>query len=211
MRAIETALIFSLFQAGAWCQQSEWKPLFDGKSLDGWRETPFTGKGKVSVEDGAIVLDAGGPMTGITWTRDVPRTNYEIRFEGRRIRGGDFFASLTFPVGIPIAPGLRAAGAAISWACRASMDGTPRTTKRGPYFNFDNGRWYTLRLRVTEDRITAWIDNNQIINVEIAGRTIGLRPGPTKLCIPLGFMSYNTAGAVRRIEYRPIKPRNGAR
>ena len=38
--------------------------LFDGKSLQGWKETPFSQHGPVRVEDGAIVLGAGSPFTG---------------------------------------------------------------------------------------------------------------------------------------------------
>jgi len=72
------------------------------------------------------------------------------------------------------------------------------------YFTFENGRWYGLRLRVTAQRILAWIDEKQIINVEIAGRGIGLRPGEMKLSTPLGFASYNTAGELRKVEYRMV-------
>ncbi len=77
----------------------EWQPLFDGKSLQGWRETAFTGRGKGRVESGTIVLARGAPMTGVTFTGDFPKSNYEVRFEAARIDGNDFFASLTFPVG----------------------------------------------------------------------------------------------------------------
>src|SRR5271166_3144634 len=82
----------------AWAQP-EWHSLFDGKSLQGWRETPFTGHAPVRVENGAIVLGAGKPLTGITLATPFPQSNYEVRFEAERRDGGDFFASLTFPVG----------------------------------------------------------------------------------------------------------------
>ena len=39
-----------------------------------------------------------GRMTGITWTRDFPKSEYEIRFEAARLEGQDFFASMIFPV-----------------------------------------------------------------------------------------------------------------
>ena len=52
------------------------------------------------------------------------------------------------------------------------------------------------------DRIQAWIDDKQVINVDIAGRKVGLRFGDMKLSAPLGFASYLTAGNVRKIEYR---------
>ena len=45
---------------------AQWQALFDGKSLQSWRETPFTGRGPVRVENGTIVLGAGAPMTGVT-------------------------------------------------------------------------------------------------------------------------------------------------
>ena len=45
------------------------------------------------------MLGLGAPFTGVVWTRDFPKDNYEIRWEARRVQGGDFFASLTFPVG----------------------------------------------------------------------------------------------------------------
>ena len=40
----------------------------DGKTLAGWKSTEFGGEGEVSVVDGAIVLEMGNNMTGITWT-----------------------------------------------------------------------------------------------------------------------------------------------
>ena len=75
----------------------EWQPLFDGESLDGWKETPFEGAGEVSIEDGTILLRFG-TMTGVTWQRDFPRSNYEVRLEATRLAGTDSFAGITFPV-----------------------------------------------------------------------------------------------------------------
>jgi hypothetical protein len=72
------------------------------------------------------------------------------------------------------------------------------------YVNFENGRWYALRLQVSAGRIKAWIDDQPVINVAITGRSVGLRHGEIKLSAPFGFASYATAGAVRRIEYRRL-------
>jgi hypothetical protein len=71
----------------------EWRPV------TGWQETKFTGHGVVRIEKGEIFLDPGGPMTGVTRAAAFPKTDYEIRYEAARLKGGDFFASLTFPVG----------------------------------------------------------------------------------------------------------------
>jgi hypothetical protein len=147
------------------------------------------------------------PMTGITWTRAFPRSNYEVRFEGVRLQGNDFFASLTFPAG----------GSHCTWVTGgwggdivglSSLDGWDASeNETRSYFNFENGRWYVLRLQVTDDRISAWIDDERVINVAIAGRSIGLRPGEIELSAPLGFASYATNGALRKIEYRLLKSR----
>jgi hypothetical protein len=95
------AAILCLATANAAAQEKvgEWRSLFDGKSLQGWRETPFTGRGQVRVENAAIVLGAGMPMTGVTWTGSFPHADYEVRLEGVRRQGNDFFASVTFPAG----------------------------------------------------------------------------------------------------------------
>src|SRR5437868_13700405 len=78
--------------------------LFDGRSLQGWKETPFSQHGAVRVENGAIALNAGSPLTGITWAGEFLRSNYEIRYEAARMKGGDFFAVLTVPVGDSYCP-----------------------------------------------------------------------------------------------------------
>ena len=51
---------------------TEWQPLFDGKSLQGWKETPFSGHAAVKIENAQILLPYGKPMTGITLTREFP-------------------------------------------------------------------------------------------------------------------------------------------
>jgi hypothetical protein len=182
-----------------------WHPLFDGKSLEGWRETPFKGHGAVRVEKGTIVLGAGNPLTGITWTGAFPKSNYEVRFEAARLQGSDFFASLTFPVGDSFATWVTGGwgGDIVGISSIDGWDASDNETRQ--YFNFESGRWYTLRLRVTESRIEAWIDDQQIVNVSIEGRSIGLRFGDIKLCAPLGFASYATTGALRKAEYRVLK------
>ncbi len=75
-----------------------WKPLFDGKTLKDWKITNFGGEGEVVVEKGVIVMGMGSSMTGITYIGKIPKCDYEIRLEAKRIDGIDFFATTTFPV-----------------------------------------------------------------------------------------------------------------
>ena len=184
----------------------EWQSLFDGKSLQGWSKTPFTGRGEVRVEKGTIVLGAGMPMTGVTWTGSFPKSNYEVRLEAVRMQGNDFFASMTFPVGDSFCTWVTGGwgGDIVGLSSIDGWDASDNETRS--YFNFENGRWYALRLRVAGDRIMAWIDDKPVINVTIGGRSIGLRHGEIKLSAPFGLASYATTGALRKLEYRLLPP-----
>jgi hypothetical protein len=194
--------------AGSASGQSEagqWKSLFNGKSLDGWDVTPFSGRAEVKVADGAIQLSAGYPLTGVTYAGEFPRIDYEIRFEASRVSGNDFFASLTFPVGASFATLVTGGwgGDIVGISSIDNWDASDNETRT--YVDFTNGRWYGFRLRVNAGRLRAWIDEKPVVDVSIAGRTVGLRYGEIKLSAPLGFASYLTAGAVRKIEYRPAR------
>jgi hypothetical protein len=182
----------------------EWQSIFDGKTLQGWRDSAFTGRGKVRVESGAIVLGPGAPMTGVTFTGDFPKSNYEVRFDAARMEGNDFFASFTFPVGDSFCTWVTGGwgGDIVGLSSLDGWDASDNETRT--YFDFEKGRWYAFRLRVTTDRITGWIDDKQIVNVEITGRNIALRPGEIRLSAPLGFASYGTTGALRKIEFRAL-------
>ncbi|MCX6927061.1 MAG: hypothetical protein NT154_28225 [Verrucomicrobia bacterium] len=76
-----------------------WESMFDGRSLAGWRETQFAGRGAVRCQDGVVVAKMGDPFTGINWTNTFPKMNYEVAFDAMRLIGSDFFCALTVPVG----------------------------------------------------------------------------------------------------------------
>ena len=187
-------------------QPAGWTPLFDGKSLEGWKEAEFSGRGTVRVENGIIRLGAGEAMTGITLTRPFPKSNFEVRLEGARLEGGDFFASMTFPVGESYCTWVTGGwgGDIVGLSSIDGWDASDNETRT--YFTFETGRWYKLRLRVTDGRIQAWIDEKPVINISVAGRKVGLRFEDMKRNAPLGFASYQTTGGLRRIEYRTLPP-----
>lgn len=185
---------------------AQWKSMFDGKSLDGWRSTTFKSPGEVRVSSGALVLTAGKPLTGVNWTAAFPQADYEIRFEARRTLGGDFFASLTFPVASSYATFVTGGwgGDIVGLSSIDGWDASENETRS--YFQFEPQRWYAFRVRVTTGRISAWIDDQSVFNVDIRGRAISLRHGEIQLSTPLGFASYNTTGELRKIEYRLLPP-----
>ena len=182
---------------------NEWKPMFNGTSLDGWRETPFTGRGKVRVADGSIVLEQGY-MTGVNWTKTFPKFNFEVRLEAMRVAGHDFFAGITFPVYDSFCSWINGGwgGMVVGLSSFDDMDASENDTSTR--IDFESGRWYALRLRVSEDRIDAWIDEKQVIGVSFVNREVGLRPGEIELSKPFGIASYSTTAKLRKIEYRSL-------
>jgi hypothetical protein len=183
-------------------QPTAWRAMFDGKTLQNWRETLYTDRGEVRVENGTIVMGAGKPLTGVNWTGSFPRNNYEVRFEGARLQGNDFFAALTFPVGDSVCTWVTGGwgGDIVGLSSIDGWDASDNETRS--YFTFEKDRWYALRLRVSESRIMAWIDDVQVIDVNVEGRTLSLYFGETRLSAPFGFASYRTSGGLRKIEYR---------
>jgi hypothetical protein len=183
----------------------DWIRLFDGKSLQGWSQTPFKNRGEVTVKDGAIILGIGkGRLTGVTWSGDFPKTNYEIRFEAARLDGNDFFAGITFPVGDSFCSWINGGwgGTVVGLSSLDGDDASENDTST--IFDFQKGRWYAFRLQVTPTRIRGWIDGELIVDAGIQGRQVGLRPGEIDLNTPLGFASYATVAGLRKLEYRRI-------
>lgn len=183
-----------------------WKSLFDGKTLASWKATDFAGRGEVTVRDGKIVLESGH-MTGITWTNvnDLPRMNYEISLEAMRVEGGDFFCGLTFPVGKDpcslVVGGW--GGGVVGLSSLDSQDAANNETTR--YMTFQNGRWYLIRLRVTDTKIEAWIDADKVVDVATADKAISVRIEMEE-SKPLGIASWSTTAALRNLKLRPLQP-----
>ncbi len=203
-RAIRAAILACVIGASLWAQKDSaagWKPLFDGSSLRGWIETPFSGRGTVHVENGAIVLGKG-VLTGITRTEAFPKFNYEVRLEAMRVDGYDFFAGITFPVHDSFCSWINGGwgGMVVGLSNLDDMDAAENDTSIRR--TFESGRWYALRLRVTEDRIQAWIDDEAVVDAYIATRLVGLRPGEIELSKPFGIASYSTTARLRKLEYR---------
>lgn len=179
--------------------------LFDGKTLSGWKKADMAGGGEVEVKDGALVIHMGQSMTGIVYGQEPPaRMNYEIELEAKRVEGNDFFCGLTFPVGKDPCS-LVVAGWAGTIVGLSSIDGFDAsdnpTTKM---MEFKNNRWYRIRVRVTQPKIEAWIDNEQVVNLETADKKVSIRM-EMEPCVPLGVATYETTGALRDIRFRKLE------
>ena len=181
-----------------------WEAMFDGQTLVGWHEIPFAGHGEVHCQVGTLVLSMGDPFTGIMWTNDFPKVNYEIALDAMRLMGSDFFCGLTVPVGDTFCS-LIVGGWGGSLVGISSLDGMDASENETTKFaDFQSGRWYRIRLRVTEKRIEGWIDKEKLIDVIIGDHKIALRPGDIEMCKPLGVAAWQTSSALREMKYRRV-------
>jgi len=168
-----------------------------------WKISDFRRSGAVHVEDGVAFMERGDDMSGITWRGPLLRMNYEISLDAQRVAGGDFFCALTFPYGEDPCSLILGGwgGSTVGLSSLDYMDASSNETSTSK--NFENGRWYGVRLRVTEGRIQAWIDEHQYVDADVAGRHVGIRWEVDK-SLPLGISTWRTTGAVRNITLRAL-------
>ena len=181
-----------------------WVELFDGETLKGWTVPEFGGDGDVEVRDGAIQIGTGYLATGIKYTGNVPRENYEVELEGQRVEGTDFWCALTFPVGkghVSLVLG-GWGGSLVGISCIDGMDASENATTE--IIDFENGRWYTVRVRVTEKDFQCFLDDKKIIEVDRFGKAFDVRL-EVEPCIPQGIATWQTHGAIRGIRMREIE------
>jgi hypothetical protein len=183
--------------------EAKWKPLFNGKNLDGWKSTAFGGEGEVEVRDGVLILNTGTDMTGITYIGEMPKSNYELLIEAQRLDGFDFFAGTTFPVGDEFAsfiPGGWGGGVTGISSINGRDASDNETTQPVIY---KDKVWYKFLIRVTDDKLKVWIDDKEHIDVDRKDKIFSLR-NEVMLSKPLGISTWNTKGAIKTIKLRTL-------
>ena len=184
--------------------EADWKKLFDGKTLEGWKSSDFFGAGKVQAKDGVIRLEQGKHMTGVTYGRaDFPKTDYEVTLEAKKLAGNDFFCTTTFPVGDSFCSLVVGGwgGTAVGLSSIDSEDASVNETRTDKEFKAD--QWYRVRIRVSRKRIEAWIDAEKVVDLDTTDRRISIRVECTA-SKPFGIATYETAGAIRDLRVRPL-------
>ena len=181
-------------------EKAEWKSLFDGKTLKGWKQSDFFKPGKSSVKDGAIILEKGSKMTGLTYDgKDFPKMNYEVSLESKRVDGRDFFCTTTFPVGESFCSFV-VGGWGGSVTGLSSIDGIDASENQtGQGIEYKNDQWYKIRIRVTDKRVETWIDKEQTVDLDTSDVKLGIRI-ECNVSTPFGIASYDTVGAVKDIK-----------
>lgn len=182
--------------------------LFDGKSIDDWEIVDIGGSGEVLLEEGALVIKMGDSVSGAIYKKadKLPVTNYEITLEARRTMGVDFFCGLTFPVGsLKTCATLVIGGwggSVTGISCIDGMDASENST--GTYQRYEDKKWYTIKLRVTPKNLRAWVNDKQVIDADIEGKKINVRPGPIESYLPLSLTTFATTAEIKNVVLTPI-------
>ena len=158
-----------------------WKPLFDGKSLDGWKanENPETFK----VEDGAIVVNGDrAHLFYVGPVNDGKFKNFEFKAEVKtfpKANSGVYFHTEFQDKGWP----------AKGYEVQVNNTHSDPKKTAGLYGIKDNmtapakdGEWFTLYIKVEGDKITTRVNDKEIVSYaegenvtrpkEFAGRLI---------------------------------------
>ncbi|MCB1237007.1 MAG: DUF1080 domain-containing protein [Verrucomicrobiae bacterium] len=183
--------------------------LFDGETLGKWKSTEFGGEGEVFVnEQKCLEFGFGAIMTGVNWTEEPPAlSNYEISLDAMKLDGNDFFCALTFPVKESLATFVVGGwgGGVVGISSVDDLDASENETMN--IEGFQNDVWYKIKVRVTDEKIEAWIDDRQMVDLEIGDKKISLRPGDIELSAPLGIASFMTRAQYRNLVLRKLPAR----
>jgi len=172
--------------------------LFDGKTLDGWKITEYGTGGPVLVLDGKLVLNYGDGCTGVTWEKEFPKVNYEVTLAAQKTSGIDFFCGMTFPVNDEFCSLIVGGwgGPLVGLSCIDGEDAAHNQTKI--LKKFEKNVWYKIRLRVDNEKITAWVDDEKLVDFAYTGHKLSLR-AEVGLSKPFGLFTWETTGEIRNI------------
>ena len=195
----------------AQAEQEKWISLFDGKTLGAWKVTAFGGGAEPKVEPkfrenkAAITVGTGVALSGFNYTKEFPKTNYEISLEMMKIEGSDFACGITFPIGDSFASLILGGwgGQVVGISSVNMMDASENETTTS--MAFPKEKWFKIRLRVTPTTVTAWVNEKEKVNLTLKGKLITLRHGEISKSMPLGISAYQTSAAYREIKYRKIE------
>ncbi|MCA9269344.1 MAG: DUF1080 domain-containing protein [Planctomycetales bacterium] len=185
------------------------QPLFNGKNLDGWKpavENAYLNPGKAAVRDGVIQMPQGAIATGVVYAKEFPKRDYEVTLEARRTEGSDFFCGMTFPVSDQhctlILGGWGGGTTGLSNVDGFSADENETTD----FIEFENGRWYAVRLRVADGKIQAWVDKQQIVDLKTEDRKFNIwwEQEPLR---PFGVGNWRCSSELRKITLTRLNAR----
>jgi len=183
--------------------------LFDGKSLDDWESVDIGASGAVELEGGLMIINQGDSVSGAVYKKaaSLPVTNYEISLDAKRLEGVDFFCGLTFPVGsVKTCATLVCGGWGGAVTGISSIDGLDASENGTSNFvRYEDNKWYAVKVRVTPENLSVWIDGKHLIDQDLKDKKIGVRPGPIESYLPLSFTTFATTAAIRNVKLKMLE------
>lgn len=173
---------------------------------DKW--VPIEGAADLEWDGGSRVMriGVGTDLNGVRWTGPSPTVPYVIELEARRMFGSDFFCGLTFPVRTGtecvtlIVGGW--GGNLVGISSVNGLDASENST--GSQHEFEDQRWYQIRVEVGEERLQAWIDDRQVVDAYTEEQRLSLREGPIEECAPVGLATWLTSAELRGVRWRKL-------
>jgi len=209
----------------------KWTSMFDGKTLDGWSVTKLDDDKKAEIQDGCIVIGRDDLAAGLKYDKPFPKSNYEILYQAKRVKGYDFFGTITFPVKESHCSFVNGGwgGSVTGLSSIGGYDASENETSG--FYAFKDGQWYQFRVSVSDDRIRVWfypVDKDgktleaakgdpkaeaaakEEIETPKVDLVLGDKSISTRLEVtffrPLGISTWNTEGHIRDIKFRELTP-----
>jgi hypothetical protein len=183
----------------------EWQSLFDGKTLRGWKLIdghPFGNHGRVDVRNNEIVLGKGGPCTGIQYTGDLPKSDYEFSFEVMSHSASGGLMSMAFHVeGSSTMASIDVHDGGTIEAIMRVVDGGNRGIAAKA--RFEKGRWYRVLVQVTQSRLLVLLDDEKLFDWPRPQHSFG-KPVEWGALVPFGIGNWDAETSLRRIQVRRI-------
>ncbi len=180
-----------------------WDVLFDGRDLSAWKAGVFGEFPEFDqVEDG-VVIPQGVPLAGLTYQGTPPTPPFEAEFDVTKEFGADFFFSVTFPVrGEHLTLVLGGWGGVVcGLSCLDGEDASGNDTRT--LRNFPDGSRYRVTLAVTDERVRVALDGEPLIDADLRGRELELRP-EVDPSVPFGVATFATQTILHRVRVRQL-------
>ncbi|MCH2171941.1 DUF1080 domain-containing protein [Myxococcota bacterium] len=166
--------------------ESEWRPLFDGKTFDGWK---VYGEEEISgwrVEDGSFVFEREVSFLGMVWNHINPLTPAALDLMTR-----DRYCNFELSVDWKVSPGGNSGifyavpneSEDLAWYSGLEMqvldderhrDGRLENRRAGDLYDLKGGSkrvakpaggWNTARIRVDGDDLTHWLNEETVLEI----------------------------------------------
>jgi len=179
------------------------------ESLEPGKWVAIEGAQDLEWDDGKQVMRIGfgHDLNGVRWSGPLPAVPYQVELEARRMSGSDFFCGLTFPVRsgsehVSLIIG-GWGGSLVGISSINGMDASENST--GSMYEFEDRRWYRIRVEVREEHLQAWIDDDQVVDAHTEDQRLSLRAGPIEDCAPFGIATWATSAEARGMRWRSLE------